>query len=47
MQVEVKRVTPDGTPGRPTGRHRMGSRFVTIDDAGRRSIQRFLRDGTP
>jgi len=46
MQVEVKRVAPDGAPGKPAGRHRMGTRFVTIDDAGRRSIQRFLRDGT-
>ena len=46
MQVEVKRVAPDGAPGRPAGRYRMGSRFVAVDEAGRRGIQKFLRDGT-
>jgi hypothetical protein len=42
MQVEVKRVAPDGAPGKPTGRYRLGSRLVRIDDAGRHSIEKFL-----
>lgn len=45
MQIEVKRLAPDGAPGKPAGRYRMGSRFVAIDDAGKRGIQKFLRDG--
>ena len=46
MQVEVKRVAPDGPPGKPSGRFRMGSRFVAVDEAGQRGIQKFLREGT-
>jgi c-di-GMP-binding flagellar brake protein YcgR len=44
MQVEVQRVAP--AAGKPDGRYRLGSRFVHVDEAGRRSIQRFLREGT-
>jgi hypothetical protein len=46
MQVEVKRVAPDGAPGKPTGRYRLGSRLVSVDEPGKRSIQKFLREGT-
>ena len=46
MQVEVKRVAPDAAPGKPAGRYRLGSRLVSVDDAGKRSIQKFLREGT-
>ncbi len=46
MQVEVKRVAPDGAPGKATGRYRMGSRLVSVDEASTRSIQKFLHDGT-
>jgi c-di-GMP-binding flagellar brake protein YcgR len=46
MQIEVKRVAPDAAPGKPAGRYRLGSRFVAIDEAGKRGIQKFLHEGT-
>jgi hypothetical protein len=46
MQVEVKRAAPDAAAGKPAGRYRLGSRLVNIDEAGRRSIQKFLHEGT-
>ena len=45
MQVEVKRVAPDGAPGKPAGRYRLGSRLMRVDDAGKHSIQKFLHEG--
>jgi len=46
MEVEVERVAPDGAPGRPAGRYRLGSRVLKVDEAGRRTVQKFLRDGS-
>jgi hypothetical protein len=45
MRVEVKRVAPDAAPGKSAGRYRMGSRFVAVDAAGKRGIQKLLREG--
>ena len=44
MQIEVERIAPDAAAGKPAGRYRLGSRFVSVDQAGRRSIQRFLHE---
>ena len=45
VEVEVRRVAPDWGPTRDGGRFRLGVRFVGIDEATRRHIQRFLREG--
>jgi len=43
MEVEVERLASNGEPGKAAGRYRLGASIVTIDEAGRRGIQKFLR----
>ena len=45
MEVEVKRIAPEGAPGRPSGRFRLGATLVNPDEACRRAVHAFLRDG--
>jgi len=42
-QVEICRVSPERAGELVQGRYRVGVRFVTLSEAARRTIQRFLR----
>lgn len=44
IDVEVKRIAPEGTTGRPSGRFRLGATMVSPDEACRRAVHTFLKD---
>ena len=44
MEVVVTRVAPEGAPGKTSGRYRVGATMVSVDEACRRAVRRFLRD---
>lgn len=44
VEVQVRRIAPEGLPGRPSGRFRLGATMVAPDEACRRAVRVFLKD---
>ena len=44
MSLVVKRVAPEGAPGRTSGRFRVGATLVSPDETSRRAVHKFLKD---
>jgi hypothetical protein len=43
MELEVKRVMPERAAGKAPGRFRTGARLRSVDESGRRAVQKFLK----